>query len=246
MKIYSALQKGEYHLNNCDDQLFIGEIGNDKLLCAVMDGCTMAKDSYFASTLVGRLLRKISKSIGYKELYSKAPPPDDIDIYLKTILEELFKELRDAKNLLMLEQNELLTTLIIFLYDKARGQGAILAVGDGLVSINGSITEFDQDNKPDYLGFHLSEAFESWYNGQQQKIIFNNLSDVSIATDGITMFEKIVLTGAEEGIDPVDFMITDKTGSENEDMLHLKLKKLEHTYGLKPTDDLALIRLINM
>jgi hypothetical protein len=64
MKIYSVLQRGEYHLNNCDDQLFIDEIGNDKVLCAVMDGCTMAKDSYFASTLVSRLLRKISRSIG--------------------------------------------------------------------------------------------------------------------------------------------------------------------------------------
>jgi len=129
MKIYSVLQKGEYHLNNCDDHLFIDEIGSDKILCAVMDGCTMAKDSYFASTLVGKLLKKISKSLGYKELYSKILPSGDIDAGLKIILKELFKELNTAKNLLMLEQKELLTTLVILLYDKMENHGIILAVG---------------------------------------------------------------------------------------------------------------------
>jgi len=244
MKIYSVLQRGEYHLNNCDDQLFIDEIGNDKILCAVMDGCTMAKDSYFASTLVSRVLRKIARSIGYKEFYSKDPLPEDIDTYLKTILKELFKELNLAKNLLMLEQKELLTTIIILLYDRIKDQGIVLAVGDGLVSINGVITEFDQDNKPDYLGFHLSEDPDTWYAGQSQKILFNKLSNISIATDGITLFEKIALTKETSPIDPIEFLLTDKTGAGDEDMLYLKLKRLEHTHGLKPTDDLALIRII--
>ena len=67
MKIYSALQIGEYHTNHCEDYLFIGEIGSDKILCAVMDGCTMATDSYFVSTLVGKLLRKIVKIKGYQK-----------------------------------------------------------------------------------------------------------------------------------------------------------------------------------
>lgn len=64
MKTYSALQIGDYHLNNCEDYLFIGDIGNDKILCAVMDGCTMGTDSYFVSTLTGKLLRKIAKEKG--------------------------------------------------------------------------------------------------------------------------------------------------------------------------------------
>jgi hypothetical protein len=245
MKIYTALQIGEYHLNHCEDYLFVGEIGNDKLLCAVMDGCTMATDSYFASTLVGKLLRKIAKEKGYKELYEKDASTIDIDDYLKAIVSHLFNELIVAKNQLQLERNELLTTLIILLFDKKLNEGIVLAIGDGLININGIITEFDQDNKPDYIGFHLSEDFDSWYKNQTQKIRFNQLKDVSIATDGILTFTKTALPKSAEIIDPIIFLMIDKTNTANEEMLQLKLKKLEHEFGLQPTDDLAIIRLIS-
>src|ERR1700761_357566 len=97
MKCYSVLQIGEYHLNHCDDYLVLEEIGTQKLLCAIMDGCTMAPDSYFASTLVGKLLRKIAKNHAYKELYAPAQAPD-IQSLLKMVMEELFHELTIAKN----------------------------------------------------------------------------------------------------------------------------------------------------
>ncbi len=69
MKIYSALQIGEYHTNHCEDYLFFGEMGSDKVVCTVMDGCTTAIDSYFVATLVGKLLCKIIREIAYQELY---------------------------------------------------------------------------------------------------------------------------------------------------------------------------------
>ena len=243
MKIYSALQIGDYHLNHCEDYLFIGEIGNDKLLCAVMDGCTMGTDSYFVSTLIGKLLRKIVKEKGYKELY-KLENHTDIEDCFKSIIKELFKELTITKNQLMLDQKELLTTLIILLVDKKDNNGIVLVIGDGLVSINGNTTEFDQDNKPDYIGFHLSEDFEKWYSHQEQKIRFSNFQDISIATDGIFMFTQVKNVNNTETIDAIEFLLNDKTNEENDEMLELKLKRLEHSYGLKPTDDLAIVRLI--
>jgi hypothetical protein len=144
----------------------------------------------------------------------------------------------------MLDQKELLTTLIILLADKKTNEGIVLVVGDGLVSINGTITEFDQDNKPDYLGFHLSEDFETWYSLQKQKIAFSDIQDISIATDGIFMFTPVKKVETTETIDAIDFLLNDKTNEENEEMLELKLKRLEHNYGLKPTDDFAMVRLI--
>jgi hypothetical protein len=244
MKIYSALQIGEYHINHCEDYLFIGNIGSDKILCAVMDGCTMATDSYFASTLVGKLLRKILKEKGYKELYHVENYPN-IEDYLKSIIKDLFKELNIIKNQLMLEQQELLTTLIIMLIDKKDNKGIVLAIGDGLVSINGKKTEFDQDNKPDYLGFHLSAEFDTWYSHQSQKILFDTVQDISIATDGIFMFKPIKNVEEKDLIDPVNLLLADKTNMQNDDMLELKLKILEHRFGLKATDDLAIIRIIS-
>lgn len=245
MNIYSALQIGDYHTKHCEDYLFIGNIGNDKILCAVMDGCTTATDSYFVSTLVGKLLRKIAIQKGYEELYNPGNISNDIDNSLKSIVSELFKELVITKNQLLLERNELLTTLIILLADKKANQGVVLVIGDGLVSVNGKITEFDQDNKPDYLGFHLTEDFDAWYNNQGQKIFFEGLKDISIATDGIFTFEPIKKVENTEPANALEFLVLDTSGTEKEEILDLKLKYLEHHYGLKPTDDLAIIRLIN-
>lgn len=73
MTIYSALQIGAYHTNHCEDYLFVGSIGHDRLLCAVLDGCTMGIDSYFASTLAGKLLRKIAKEKEYAAFFNVAP-----------------------------------------------------------------------------------------------------------------------------------------------------------------------------
>jgi len=243
MKIYSALQIGDYHLNHCEDYLFIGDIGNDKILCAVMDGCTMGTDSYFVSTLTGKLLRKIAKEKGYKELY-KLESHTDIEGYLKSIIKELFHELAITKNQLMLDQKELLTTLIILLVDKKENSGIVLVVGDGLVSINGTTIEFDQDNKPDYLGYHLSEDFETWYSLQKQKIAFSDIQDISIATDGIFMFTPVNQVETNEIINPIEFLLADKSNDGNDEMLSLSLKRLEHIYGLKPTDDIAIVRII--
>ena len=245
MKIYSALQIGDYHINHCEDYLFIGDIGNDKILCAVMDGCTMGTDSYFASTLVGKLLRKITIEEGYKELYNLVPISNDIDNSLKSILKELFKELVITKNQLVLDKNELLTTLIILLADKKANVGVVLVIGDGLVNINGQITEFDQDNKPDYLGFHLGEDFEAWYDNQKQKIFFEKIQDISIATDGIFMFTQVKKADTTDTVNALEFMVLDNSNIENDEMLNVKLKRLEHEFGLKPTDDLAIIRMIN-
>lgn len=244
MNIYSALQIGEYHLNHCEDYLFIGDIDANKTICAVMDGCTMATDSYFVSTLIGKLLRKIVKERSYKDFYYPDSSLQHLDNYLKNILQDLFKELNLVKNLLMLDRKELLSTLIILLLDKKQDEGILLTIGDGFVSVNGNAIEYDQDNKPDYIGFHLHEDFETWYNNQTQKIHFNTISDITIATDGLFQFKKIANIPDATESDPIEFLTKDISLLGNEEMLQLKLKQLEHSQGLKPTDDLGIIRVI--
>lgn len=68
---------------------------------------------------------------------------------------------------------------------------------------------------------------------------------MSIATDGIFMFSEVIKTEENGNIDPVDFLLHNREQEENPEMLSLKLKTLERHFGLKPTDDLALIRIIN-
>ena len=115
MHIYSALQKGEYHLHHCEDYLFIGSPGKNKTICAVMDGCTSGIDSHFISTLIGKLLRKICNNRNYVEFYQRDNPETSLEQYLKVLVKDLFIELKQAANMLMLEKRELLSTLIILL-----------------------------------------------------------------------------------------------------------------------------------
>jgi len=243
MNIYSTIQIGDYHINHCEDFLITKNIGNDKIICAVIDGCSTAMDSHFASTLVGKVLRKIAIEIGYKELYESNINISDIDAELKSIIKDVFKELILLKNQLMLDEKELLATLTVLLYNKKENSGVILAIGDGLICINGEITEFDRDNKPDYLAYHLNKDFETWYSNQHQKIFFSDLKDISIATDGILTFSKVKKTDHDEEINVIDYLLIDQSNHNTEEMLNMKLKKLEYHYGLKPTDDLAIIRI---
>lgn len=242
MNIYSSLQIGDYHTNHCEDHLLIRKIDSNKIVCAVMDGCSTAMESHFASTLVGKILRKIIIEIGYRALYEKKVQRS-LDDQLKEIIKGIFQEVTFLKNHLMMDEKELLTTLIILLYDASEDQGIILSLGDGIICINGSITEFDRDNKPDYFAYHLNANFEDWYASQIQKICFEYLDDISITTDGILSFSKIKKTDSED-INCVEYLLKAPPNDTTEEMLNKKIKTLEHQYGMKPTDDLAIIRLI--
>lgn len=243
MNIYSSLHIGDYHTNHCEDYLLIKKINSDKIACAVMDGCSTAMDSHFASTLLGKILRKVIIEIGYKEWY-ETNVQANLDDQLKEITASLFREMLFLKNHMMLDEKELLTTLVILLYDIKEDKGVILSIGDGLICINGEITEFDRDNKPDYLAYHLHKNFEDWYTSQNQKLFFDCMDDISIATDGILTFTKVKKTDSDEMKNCIEFLMIDQSYGDTEEMLNKKIKKLEHQYGMKPTDDLAMIRLI--
>lgn len=166
-----------------------------------------------------------------------------LDEQLKEIIKCLFNEMTFLKSHLMLDEKELLTTLIILLYDSSENKGVILSLGDGVVCINGKITEFDRNNKPDYFAYYLNTDFEKWYSSQTQTMYFNHLNDISIATDGVLSFAKVKKTDSES-INCIEYLMTDVSNNSTEEMLNKKIKILEHQYGLKPTDDLAIIRVI--
>lgn len=208
-----------------------------------MDGCTMANDSYLIATIVGKILRKIVKERSYKEFYEKVTELS-VDDYLKAIVHDLFVELRYLKNRLMLDDYEMLTTLVILLYDYSQRKGLALVVGDGVVCVDGVVKEFEQDNKPDYIGYHLAEDFDNWYGKQMQWIELSVFNDVSISTDGIAMFQSIDKLN-DISVNPIEYLLVDNTGSDNQYMLNVKVKNLEKDFGLKPMDDIAIVRIIN-
>jgi hypothetical protein len=242
MRIYQFTKTGDHHINHCEDYTITDTPGTDKLLCAVMDGCTMGTDSYFASTLTGKLLRKIAIERRFQAFYEKTTPPD-CKAELKEILRRLMEELRTVKNLLFLNLDELLTTLILGVFDLQKNEGFILTVGDGLVCVNGVYAEYQQNNIPDYLGYHLSEDFETWFSSQHQVLTVNTLHDISLSTDGILTFAPYDHGLYNISKDPVDYLLLDCSDEEMANMLLKKTTFLEQLCGIRPTDDLGIVRL---
>lgn len=240
MKLYTTLQLGAHHTHHCEDYLVTASLGSEKILCAVMDGCSMGTDSYLVATLTGKILRKIAREIAFREFAEKrtALLPD----LLKAILRQLFHELKQLKSALQLERDELLTTLVIAVIDAKEKAGEFMCIGDGVIDINGSLFEFDQDNKPDYLGYHLHEDFEHWFNMQQQRLSEKGIINFSLSTDGIFTFSRFDNNVYEASDNVIAWLLTDDTYNGSEHMLSRKVAEVKMNWGLVPTDDLAIVR----
>lgn len=235
LKIDTHLQIGEHHLNHCEDYLLNTEIGDEILLIAVCDGCTMGEESWFASALIGKLLKKISREIHFRTL-REPQLTENLCVLEKLILEKLFSEIKEIQQRLFLEKEALLSTLILGLIDIKKQSIKAIVIGDGLVKVDEDIYDFDQDNKPDYLGLHLTEDFEEWYSCQSQVIDSQFTKSLVISTDGIFSFLPFEYRELEKAIDAEGFILKKSNQNFKQKLLHL-----EEEYGLKPTDDLAII-----
>jgi len=231
-------QIGEFHINHNEDFLISHEIG-DKLMIAVMDGCTMGTESHFASTLIGKLLRQISKEIHYKIFIEKKEI--EIQQLLEEILSQLFAKLKKIKNQIGLERDELLSTLILGIVNIENRSAEVITIGDGLVFYNDNSIEYDQDDVPDYLGYHLHKKFNDWFQEQNQRLSLSNIDDLSISTDGIFSFKRFDLKNYKEveEMELLHFLLkNDVKGG-----LKQKVLFVEKEWGLKPSDDFTLISL---
>ncbi|MCH2194210.1 protein phosphatase 2C domain-containing protein [Kordia sp.] len=244
MKIYTSIQKGDFHVNYCEDSLVSTKIGENKVLIAVMDGCSMGTESHFASTLFAKILKKISQELFYTEFIQ--PQDETLEKQLYSILKKLFLELKSIKNQLNLETLELLSTLILGVYDASTKSVEIICIGDGVVVHNKTITEYEQGDKPDYFAYHLQEDFHVWYDNFKQKLSLKNVEDLSIMTDGIYTYKQLGnSTNYEEAEILIDYLSIDKNTTNHTDMLQGKMMLLEKERSLKPMDDLAIIRITN-
>ena len=244
MIIHDISVIGTFHTNHNEDFHIVNEIGEDLILIAVMDGCSMGKESHFASILIGKTLRKIAKELSFKNFVERRKL--ELLELLKEVLSSLFADLRQWKSKLMLEKDEFLSTLLLGIVDVKEYNAEILCVGDGLVGCDGELYEFEQDNRPDYLGFHLSEDFEEWFLAQSQNLSFSAFSDLSISTDGIFTFKQSNYQESPDisETDLVHFLLTNKEVGASGNLLKLKLKELEAHYGIKTSDDLSIIRIV--
>ena len=244
MMLHTYLGIGEFHVNNCEDFLIAEKLSDSLLLIAVFDGCTMGKESVFSSHLYGKILRKIAKESYYQDFIS--PINSCIKHQLKTITKELFKLTKEIKLTLHLDDLELLSTAIIGIINLKEKSAEIISIGDGLVCIDGNITEYDHDDKPDYLGYHLNDDFETWFLRQNQKISVSNFTDLSISTDGIWSFKHFEKSPSKQLSfeDVTNYLLINSDHFSGENFFQKKIRILKDELQNIVTDDLAIIRLI--
>jgi hypothetical protein len=242
MRIYKTLNIGDFHTNNCEDFLVDEQIATNEKLIAVLDGCTMGTESVFASILYGKILRSISKKEFYKEFVTNEPL--DLKSKLKEVIKQLIKETKSIKSQLGLDTNELLSTLIIGIINTKESKAEFLAIGDGLICKDGEIIEYEQDDKPDYLGYHLADDFDRWYDSQDQKLSISSFKDLSICTDGIYTFKNLENKAKQKSEDDIiQHLLIDNENSEFDNFLDRKIRFLKDKWNHTVTDDLAIIRI---
>ena len=184
MKIYTVLGRGKYHPVYGEDFILYDYIDGNMLIAAVMDGCSSGRESFFASALYGKSIRKSLKML-QKTSFVKATPGDAASI-LTSILQQLFDDLQKTMNLLALDLEEILTTLTLMALDLKQMSAQVIMSGDGLVACNGQVHEIDQQNVPDYMAYHLDLGYEKWLKNHTDHFEFENIRDISISTDGAT------------------------------------------------------------
>ncbi len=244
MQFYTLSTIGQFHLNYDEDFFIIAELDSYRYVMAVMDGCSMGRESHFAATLLGKILRKVAKELSFQFFVQKTTL--GLEPCLRKVMAATFQNVQQLQHSLMLEQEELLSTLLLGIYDQAHQQAEILAIGDGLICCNGLLYEFEQDNRPDYLGYHLHEDFDEWYDLQTQRLSFSKIEDLSLVTDGIFSFKPFNDQAYPKinEVEIIDAFLLNQAGKSQELMLRQQLIQLETHHGLRPSDDLTIVRLI--
>ena len=245
MIIHKYIKRGLNHANYCEDFILHETLEDQYELFGVFDGCSSGVDSHFASSFIAKTV----KSEFYKLAVETDLPQED---FMKKLLFGVIFTLKEQQKILSLNRDELLSTIILFLYDKNTDSGIIVTIGDGVISINGTHIIIDENNVPDYLAYHLDNIndeaeFKIWYLMHTQQYFIDNLIDISISTDGATSF---VPTGKtidrDELINPLDYLLKDMFLLKNKAMLGRKCNILERKHGLVNGDDLGVIRVLKL
>lgn len=245
MKVYSTLQLGEFHPIFCEDFLYWEQVHKDWIIAGVMDGCSSGKDSHFAATLFGKILKKIIKELPYLELKNPSLSLKDISIQnlSQEILKQLFSTIQKEKNNLFLEIEELVATCIIALYHIPSQDALVTSSGDGVLAVNHQLIMIEQNDKPDYLAYHLNQSFDEWFNQHTETHYFQEVSNLAISTDGVLSFARNS-TESVEDIDAPEFLMINRDFQQQDNMLDRKCLYLQQEYELIPNDDVSIIRIL--
>lgn len=247
MKVHTVIRKGSDHAVFCEDFLVKSKSGRF-FLGAVFDGCSGGDDSHFASSLQGKIFRQINES---GALFGNS-----LEELAREFMRKFVRKMFDVRVALELQDNDMLATFIMIIYDTVKGEALTMTIGDGIICCDGQITILENDrfkdirpgaytNMPDYISYDLVELgfdkglFDVWFDRRVTLTKFIDPQDISIATDGLLTFN----APAEE-VDVLNYLLIDNTWVKNDIMLSKKVNILRTKYKTVHKDDISIIRLL--
>lgn len=200
----------------------------------------MGTDSHMIATIITKHLRAIAAGGPVSALAGNS----SVQELLKEIVSQLFSRLQQTQSLLQLQPDELMATILLAVLDIPKATAAFICIGDGVIAADGQVYEYDQDNKPDYLGYHLHKTFDTWFAAQKQQLTLTGIRDFAISTDGVYSFSKYDNRLYEETGDALHYLLHDTSGAGSAHMLNGKVIEIEREWGLLPGDDIAIVRVM--
>lgn len=244
MKISTLLVRGIHHKNFNEDFLYTHSLSKDIMICAVMDGCSSATDSQFTSSLYAKSLHKSSRMLPQmKEIIEEFDLDQmEVESIAGFYLKQLFEDLKRTKKLFFLRREELLSTIVLMVMDKKKRRACIKMSGDGIFAVNDQLTEIDQNNMPNFLGYHLNSSFEEIQDTEIQTWSFERVKDISISTDGIDKL-KSGDKNKEKDEKPRNHLLLGDSDKSDRASLQNQYEDLRKK-GFIPYDDIAIIRML--
>ncbi|AZQ64921.1 hypothetical protein EI427_22095 [Flammeovirga pectinis] len=197
--IKNVYQKGLSHSNHNEDAFYTHSLNKKFTVIAVMDGCSTGVDSYFASTLVKKLLKKICLELPKKKSLTDKLLIDELSTEAlgKYITRTLFIQLVQLKNKLYLDYSELATTILISVINTETKRAWVMMSGDGVLNIDDEVILVDQQNIPHFLCYFLEDTFTNWFSNYTYHKEFSFTQKVILATDGVKTFSNQQLPAEE-------------------------------------------------
>lgn len=207
--------------NSCEDSFFIQE--NEIFIWGgVFDGCSTGIKSHWASQTFAYVFNRIEC--------------ENITSNMAVLL--AYHELRAIKNTLDLIDLNFLSTSILFRYNKSTEKLEVRIFGDGFYYVNDVEYEIEQNNTPDYLGYHLDGGFMKFmaFINKYPVISYDNVTSFRICSDGIKSIG-ISQFVDNDGTDPMSLLFGRPT-SENYLKRMWNILKRKH---FSNSDDLTII-----
>lgn len=247
------LVRGSDHKHFCQDALATIET-EQFVYMAVFDGCSDGKDSHFASALFSKVFTDVIGTL----TAALDEAGNSLEKNSKFIIFQIARKLNEVRHVLHLNQNEMLSTMVMATINKETREGLVCVFGDGFFSVNGQHTviqntrflnQNEGENKPDYMAYDIHKIqrfadFEEWFSSKSEVYKFENINDITIASDGIGTFRS-----SEKDVelnDVYDFFAVDKVMVNNKIMLFKKYNILtnRNLQNLMNTDDVSIVRLM--